>query len=207
MREIGRIIILRFWKGHDVTGHELPLVLTLENWGIREQQPYRSNLATTPRRETQNWRYGQLPFPSHPRVMHKTPPSSTVTIRKFSEVETLTDLEALPGCPGQYGFRKVPTPSPPSPAFLESVIGTDAGKHGQLEEAFGNLWLPRPPAPSEFLQSMKDLCTLIQFCSLRPQWGRKALRVRATEAERAIKDVHYHHPLVSQTVDYNSLQK
>ena len=45
------------------------------------------------------------------------------------------------------------------------------GKHdgdlSEFHEAFGNLFLPGPPAVSEFPQPLKDLCRLVRHCSLR----------------------------------------
>ena len=92
--------------------------------------------------------------------------ATTLSRKTFSEVETLTDLQDLPGSSGHYGCRQQPIIPPPSDAFVEAVIG-DKLQLCQVSEAFANLFLPEPPAASEFPPPLKELCQLIEFCSVR----------------------------------------
>ena len=49
--------------------------------------------------------------------------STTSSRKTFSQVETLTDLQDLPGSSHHYSFRKQSLIPPPSDAFVEAVIG------------------------------------------------------------------------------------
>ena len=50
---------------------------------------------------------------------------------------------------------------------MEAVVGD--GDLSEFQEALGNLFLPGPPAVSEFAEPLKDRCRLVRHCSLRSQ--------------------------------------